>query len=512
MRTKKAILNSSINIISFIISFIPNLFVRKVFLQTLGSSMLGLSSLYTNIIGWLSIVEMGIGTAIIYSLYKPYANGEKDKIRAYIKFYGDFYKKIGLLILILGIIISPFLQFFIKDEIDTSIVLIGFLLYLINSFISYLFSHKLCILNVAQEAYKITIGTTISKLVIALLQIMMLNIYPNFIVYIVVQIMVNLIYFILINKYIDKRYKWIDSGNETLPVEEKDGLLKNVKALFMHKIGGLVVNSTDNLVISKFVGLSILGNYTNYQMIISSLQSLLNSALNGMTASIGNMLTEKDSNYSYEVHKKIFFLNFWIVSLMVITLYNVLNQFIVLWVGIDKILDNITFTVILINVYFAGMRGSVEQFQSGSGNFHQDRYAPIFEAIINLSLSLILVKYIGLTGVFIGTLISNFSVIFWTKPYIVYKYVFNRNLREYFKMYFKYFTIGIMSLLFTVLLTKNIKEVYTFEAFVLNCLINLISVNTIYIIIFKNTDIFNYYKKLIFKLLKSKRSKIVVNN
>ena len=184
MRTKKALINSSVNIIAFIVAFIPNLIIRKIFLNTLGSEILGLNSLYSNIIGWLSIVELGIGSAIIYSLYKPYAEGDKSQIRAYIGFYASFYRKVGMIILIIGLLISPYLKLFIEGKIDLKVATIGFILSLLNSFISYMFSHKLCILNVAQEAYKITISTTISKLTITFLQIIMLKIYPNFIIFI----------------------------------------------------------------------------------------------------------------------------------------------------------------------------------------------------------------------------------------------------------------------------------------------------------------------------------------
>ena len=469
--------------------------------------MLGLSSLYTNIIGWLSIVEMGVGTAIVYSLYKPYANNDESSIRAYIRFYGWFYRKIGFIILIAGILITPFLKCFIKGEIDLRIASIGFLLFLLNSFITYMFSHKLCILNVAQEAYKLTIGTTVSKLLIALFQFIMFKIYPSLILFIAIQVVINIIYFIGINLYITKKYPWLNKGKDELEVGERKKLLKNVRALFMHKIGELVIGSTDNIVISKFVGLRYLANYTNYQMIICALQGIVSQALNGLTASIGNMLTSETKTKSYEVHKKIFFINFWVVSFMIISLYNTLNQFVGMWVGTEYLLDKLTFIVVLINVYFASMRGSVDQFKSASGNFYQDQYAPIVESIINLVASLILVKRIGLAGVFIGTLISNITVIFWTKPYIVYKYVFNERLTEYFKMYFKYLLIGTIPLVVTNYITKPFKFNYNLGSFITNCIVNVIVINIIYIIIFFRTNEFKYYRNLVKKIATSGRDR-----
>ena len=425
MRTKKALINSSVNIISFFIIFLPNLLLRKIFLDKLGSDMLGLNSLYSNIIGWLSVVELGVGIAIVYSLYKPYVDNDKKKIRAYIRFFGWFYRRVGMIILISGILITPFLSYFIKGEINIKIASIGFILFLLNSFITYMFSNRLCILNVAQESYKITIGTTVSKLLIILLQLLMFKIYPNFIFFILIQLIINCIYYIIINIYIIIKYPWLNKGKEELEYNERRKLIKDIKAIFMHKISVLVVYGTDSLVISKFIGLKALTNYTNYQIVISALQAVIKQGLDGLTSSIGNMIANDDKNQSYEIHKKIFFINFWVVSFITISLYNTLKQFIALWVGPQYFLDNFTFVIILINVYFGSMRESVEQFQTASGNFYQDRYGAILEALVNLIVSIILAKHIGIAGVFIGTLISNLTVIFWTKPYVLYKYVFN---------------------------------------------------------------------------------------
>ena len=506
MRTKKALLNSSINISTYLLLFIPNLLIRRVFLNTLGSEMLGLNSLYTNIIGWLSIAELGIGSAIIFSLYKPFAENDRKKISIYVNFYGYFYRRVGFIVLLGGIFITPFLKFFIENNVNMKIITIAYLIFLLNSFITYMFSHRLCILNVAQEAYKITIGTTISQIIIYLLQYIILNNYPNFILYSSIQLIINIIYYLVINMYIESKYPWLGKEKNKLDKKSREDLFKNIKALFMHKIGSLVVNSTDNIIISKFVGLTSLANYTNYNTVIGALQRIVQMGLNGITASVGNMLAGNNKEKAYDIHKKIFFLNFWVVSFIVISLYNTLNQFVGLWVGNEYLLNKCTFVVILINLYFVAMRGSVEQFQNGSGNFHQDRYAPFAEAIINLTVSIFLVKRIGITGVFVGTLVSNFTVIFWTKPYVVYKYVFGKPLINYFIMYFKYLLIGVIALFISDYITSLVKYDLSIISFIINCLINIIFINCIYIIIFFKTNEFKYYLELLKNIINNIRS------
>ncbi|MCF0149550.1 MAG: oligosaccharide flippase family protein [Clostridium sp.] len=497
MRTKKAAINGLIGILTYLISFLPAMIVRKIFLTHLGDELLGLSSLYTNIISYLSIIEMGIGSAIIFSLYKPFAEDDRVKVKGYIDYYAKFYKIVGSIILVLGIVILPFLHIFIKDNIDMTKASIYFVLFLINTVISYWFSYKLCILSVAQEGYIVSIGTAISKVIIAILQVIILKLYSSFFLYITIQIIVNLLYYLVLNRYIDKKYGWLNTTNGEIETEEKHNLIKNVKALFMHKIGYVVVFGTDNLVISSFINLSSVAKYNSYNMIIAAIQGVINTAMAAITPSIGNLLVDNDKEKSISIHKKLFFMNFWIVSFVTISLYNTISQFINVWLGKEQLLDSFTVNIILVNLYFQLMRSSVEQFKEGSGNYYQDRYASFIEAFINLAFSIILVKQIGIAGVFIGTLISNIAVIFWVKPMITYKYVFNEPLRNYFYMYFKYLVIAIIPLLITHVLTRDIKQSVLLSDFILNCTINILVINLFYLIIFRKNKEFIYFKNLI---------------
>jgi len=497
MRTKKAAINGLVGILTYLISFLPAMIVRKIFLVQLGEELLGLSSLYTNIISYLSIIEMGIGSAIIFSLYKPFAEGDRVKVKGYIDYYAKFYKMVGVIISILGIIILPFLHIFINDNIDMTKAIIYFILFLINTVISYFFSYKLCIFSVAQEGYIVSIGTAISKVIMAIMQVIILKLYSSFFLYIIAQMAVNLLYYVVLNRYIDKKYTWLKRTNGKIEKVEKDSLIKNVKALFMHKIGYVVVFSTDNLIISSFINLSSVAKYNGYSMIISAIQGVINTATSAITPSIGNLLVDDDKEKSFSIHRKLFFMNFWIVSFVTISLYNTISQFIKLWMGRNQVLDIFTVNIILINLYFQLMRSSVEQFKEGSGNYYQDRYASFIEAFINLVLSIVLVRKIGIAGVFIGTLISNISVVFWVKPMITYKYVFNKPLRNYFYMYFKYMLIAIIPLLITHFLTRDVKQSLILKDFIFNCIINILVINLFYLIIFWKNKEFIYFKNLI---------------
>lgn len=506
MRTQKAMKNASIGMLTYILAFIPQFILRKIFLETLGEDTLGLNSLFMNLISYLSIIEMGIGSAIIFSLYRPFAEDNRVKIKGYLDYYARFYRIVGTFIFILGILLLPFLHLFITNDLEVNIQQSQwyFVLFLINTYMSYLFTYKFCILNVAQENYKVSIANTIAKILTAVIQFIGLIILPRFDIYIFIQIIVNLIQYIILNRYIDKKFVWLKAINGEITKQEKADLTKNVKALFIHKIGSIFVFGTDNIVISAFINLAAVARYNNYNMIINAIQGVVRAAIGAITPSIGNLLVEKDASEAYKVHQRLFLLNFWISSFVVIVLYNLSTQFVTVWLGKDAIIDNLTLSIILINFYFFLMRSPVESFKDGSGRYHEDRYASIFEAGINLIFSIILVQKIGLAGVFVGTFISNVAVLFWVKPLITYKYVFKRPLIDYFKTYFKYCLITLIPLGLTIALTQSIKLSNTFLMVVLNGIINTVVINIIYLLIFWKDENFIYFKNLILDRLKKR--------
>jgi O-antigen/teichoic acid export membrane protein len=504
---KKASINVSVNLLTFILGMLPSFILRKVFLDSLGNELLGLSSLYTSIIGLLSVVELGIGSAIIYSLYKPFAEDNKEKVKGYLNYYSKLYNIVGFVILGSGLLMIPFLSLFIKGQVNLLDAQIYFLLFLINTLITYFFSYKLSIINVAQEGYKISIATTVSKLVIAIIQYSLLKVYPNLYVFIIVQILINSIYFWFMNIHIDKIYPWIKTTIGAIDHEERKSLLTNVKALFLHKIGGILVLGTDSLVISSFINLTIVGIYSSYGMVLGAAQGVISSSLSGVAASVGNLLVAGNNENVYKIHRRLFFLSFWIASFATILLLNTVKPFVLLWLGESQVLDPTTIILLLINFYFFLMRGSVERFKEGGGIYVQDRYAPLVEAAINLIASIFLIKMIGLPGVFLGTLISNVAVIFWIKPKMVYKYIFKKKLSEYFLMYFKFLAIACIPLTITYIATIPLKEITSIYALAGNCLINTVVINLIYYLVFRNNEEFKYFQGLLVNLFEKAKNR-----
>lgn len=497
MRTRKATINIIVSIITYMVGYIPQFLIRKIFLEALGDNLLGVSSLYSNIIGYLSIAELGIGSAIIYSLYEPYEKRDKDIVSQLINFYSKIYKLIGLFILCMGLIIMPFIHLLIKDNpIELSELRICFMIILVDTAVSYFYSYKQSLLFVNQENYLVSIASTLSKLALSIIQVLILKLIPNFSIFLLAQLFTNLMYYIFLNKYIDHKFSWIDKKAKNLDPTVKRILFRDIKALFIHKFGGVAVSGTDNLIMAAFINLEAVARFNSYNMVLNALKNMFGTAMNSLTPSIGNLLVTRSKEYALEIHNRIFFLTYWISSIVIIICYNCLTQFVILWLGESQIIDNYSLILIYINLYFSMMRTSVEKFKDGSGNFYQDRFAPIIEGILNLIISVISVQYIGMAGIFLGTVISNFAVIFWTKPYITYKYVFQISVQEYYKRYFLYAFIFIVNLNISHVITMTLAKIYTIPMLVANLLVNFFVINALLLIWFAKNKDFKYFYKL----------------
>ncbi|MEG2289453.1 MAG: O-unit flippase [Clostridium sp.] len=500
MRVKHAKKNVIYGTMTYVLLMALTFVNRRIFIDVLGQDMAGLQGLLQNLLSLLNLVESGVGMAIMFSLYKPFAEDDRIQIKSTVTLYSKIYKISGTILLVGGIILSGCLGIFVKNQIPMGYARICFILYIIDTTLTYYFSYKTCMLYASQSGYVISFWDFIFKFLRSAVQIIVLFVFKSFLVFILIQIITNIGYLVTINYIIAKKFPWFKT-TEVSTVQGKDNIIKNIKALFIHKIGSFVVFGTDNIVISYFINLKTVAMYTNYSMVISFCQNFINKIFDGLTASIGNLLTEKDSEKAFQVFNKLMFLNFWISSFVTISLYNTLDDFVRIWLGKEFVLDNIVIIVLLMNFYITTMRMCIDKFKESGGLYYEDRYAPLFEITINLVFSIVLVNYIGLVGVFIGTLISNLTVIFWVKPKIVFKNVFNRGLGEYFKRYIGYMSLGIIPLGLTIYLGRAINFDSLFITFILKVILNIVVINLTYIIIFYRNKEFLYYKNLVMKKL-----------
>lgn len=483
-RTEKSKKNMLISLLGQTIILLISFVTRSVFVKTLSSEYLGLNGLFSNIISLLSLSELGVGIAITYSLYKPIADNNINEINAIMYLYKQVYKYIGLFILSAGLLIIPFLSFFIKGAGEIPYLKFYFILYILNSVVTYFYTYKQSLVVAYQNNYIVSLNRYLFTFIRNVFQIIILLKYNSFMMYLVTQIIFTLIENTMISKIADRMYPFI-KNNQTASISKETSreIKKNTLAMLFHKIGTVIVNGTDNVIISKFVGLASVGMYSNYWLVVTSLNAVYDYAFSSLTATVGNLGLTQSKEYSLNVFKKIYFVNYWIYSFSAVSLTILFNPFISLWLGDSYVLSQFTVYLIVINFYITGMRTGVNTFKNSYGLFWNDRYKPLIESLVNLIASLILVQFYGVNGVLVGTIISTLTTSFWIEPLVLFKHGFDEKLVTFMKIYIKYISLTI----FIVLLTKLVTDLFivaSFKVFLLKAIICVVIPNVIIISLF----------------------------
>lgn len=491
-RTKNSIINSTYATISKIAVVVMSFIVRTVFIKKLSQQYLGINGLFSNIITMLSLAELGIGIAIPYTLYEPLAKKNKEKINVLMKFYSKVYIVIGIVILLLGAAFIPFLHIFVKEMPDISNIKLIYFLFVISSAVSYFFGYKKMLIDSDQKGYianRITVAVTF---IFNVIQIIVLLLTANYIAYLVINIFSVLFQNILISLKCNKMYPYIkEKTNEKISKKDIKELTKNISALSLYKLGIVILNGTDNLIISKMIGVVAVGIYSNYLLITSSLEGIVSQIFLAITSSVGNLVVTENEEKSESVLNKLRFINFWIYGLCSTCLFILLNSFIRLWIGNDYCLSTLCCFFIALNFYVFGMQNVITSYRNVYGLFVQGKYRPIVMIVVNIVVSIVLCKYIGIVGIIIGTVVSRLFVIGIWDPIVVYKYGLKKSVKNYFKSYYMYLSIYVILQLLLWIVVKNI-IVSNFVMWVVVALIVFILYNLVLLLIFRKNDNFKY--------------------
>ena len=430
--------NVSANVIIYILQSVLSFAVRTIFIKKLGAELLGLDSLLINVLNMLSIAELGFSTAISYGLYKPLAENKITKISAYMSLYKRIYRAIGIIIILAGFILALFLQPIVGDYSYKYLYLVYFL-YLFNTASLYFISYKDVLLMADQKNYKVFKYNCFFNTSIYILQFIFILFTKNYIIYILIMILCRLINRILINRYITHYYKDVDfNSKEKLSTNEITSIKENIFGLFCFKIGDYVINSSDNIIISSFIGIVTVGIYTNYLSITTILKTIIKNIFNGITASFGNLTTKHNKEAEREVYDIMVFVGFFVSGFVTVCFLNLINPFVTVWLGEKFVVSTSSMILICINFYLMCNQMPLDTIKEAEGFYKKDRYIPIIQAIINIILSIILAGKMGLNGVLLGTTISYLLTVFWIKPLLLDKYIFEEKSTSYFLNQFKY--------------------------------------------------------------------------
>ena len=500
MRTKSSIKNTIAIFISQITNILLGMISTTLFIKFLNIEYRGINGLFHNIISMLSITELGISNAIVVNLYKPIHENNTERIKTLIHFYKKTYNIIILIITIIGLAIIPFLNIIVGPiTVDINLTL-AYILALLGSISSYTLAYKRSMLYATQKEYILQVIQTIYFIICNILQIISLYLTENYYLYLMIKLLCQIIENLVISLIVNKQYKYLKDKNYTkLDKKTEKSIWKKVGALSIHKLSTAIVNNTDNILISSFLGVISVGLYSNYYLIINNVKILLYGMMASTIAPIGDLLIEKNEEKNYQTFKKIRFINVWLAVFTSVCLLVIMQDFICLWIGKKYLLDNFVLLILILNYYQKILQRPYRNFKDAAGIWLEDKYVPLIIAILNIIFSIILLKIFGLAGVFIGTILS--SLVYWlySFPKYIYKGLFKKNYLNYFLEITSYLLLLFIAAFPTYKLIELFRVSNQLLQVAIDIVISCLIPNLILLIIFHKNKEFKYFRKLILK-------------
>ncbi len=445
-RVKKSLLNARVNLIFYFLNLALSFFSRKIFLDTLGADFMGLTGTLLNLLGFLNLAELGIGSAIGYVLYKPLYEDNKNQINEIISVFGYIYRWIGFIILGTGSLLACFLPFIFSNiSFHLSIIYFAYFSYLTTSLIGYFANYKQTLLGADQKNYIVTAYFQSAVLVKTIIQMALTYYTGNYYLWISMELLLGVAYTIILNWRIRKAYPWLKSESKQGKIlfKKYPEIIKYTKQLFIHKIACFAQYQTTPFLIYAFVSLKTVAYYSNYTLIIDKITQLINNLLSSTSAGVGNLIAEGNAKHIQTVFWELLSFRFLIAGTISFCLYQLTEGFISLWLGTEYIMPRYILLLIILNSFIGYTRGATDQFLQGYGLFY-DVWAPIAEVLINLTVAIIAGYIWGLPGILMGNISSLFLIVVVWKPYFLYNKGFKLSVLHYWIRYLKYIILIIL--------------------------------------------------------------------
>lgn len=495
--------NSAKNMVSGmlfrILSMLTAFVVRTVFIKCLSNDYLSVNGLYSSILNMLSLAELGFSTAMVYSMYKPLAEKDYTKLSQIMRLYKRVYRIIGTVILFIGLLIVPFLDVIIKNKPDIEGLTFYYLLFLFNSVLSYwFFAYMSSLLQADQRASVISNYSTIFNLIKTVIQIVLLLAFKNFTIYLIVQMLCTIFQNIAIAVRVKKDYPIFNNLKEELPRQEKKKIFDDVKALMLQKISFKILNTSDSIIISAFVGLNWVGLLSNFIMIEEAIVAVLSQVTLAISASLGNLFVESDDETGYIMFKRVDFMNYWLYAFSAIALITLSNPFVKIWLGGNYLLSNIAIVALFSRFFIEGYINTMSTFRSALGLFKQGKYLPLVVAGLNIVLSIGLSYPFGIAGVLFATPISRLCINGWYMPLVIHRDGFNKPVKPYyFKLLFRFSLLACVVVAMQLISSAVFAGGVTIIKFIIMVIITAILPNMVFLIVFCRNDEFKYFKNLV---------------
>ncbi|MFC0605709.1 lipopolysaccharide biosynthesis protein [Winogradskyella pulchriflava] len=434
-RVSKSLKNAKVGVFFFVATIFVQFYSRELFLNYLGDEFIGLETTLRSVLGFLNLAELGIGTAIGFTLYKPIFDENHNEINKIIALLGVLYKRIGYFIIGVGVVVSLFFPL-IFGETAFSLTLVYFVFYtlLSSTLLSYFANYHQSLLGADQKGYIIQGYFQTLNIIRVILQAFVAVYLKDFYIYIVLELVFSIIYSIVVRQKIKKEYPWliINSTQKAEIIKEYPDIIKKIKQVFVHKMGSFVKNGTDNILVFALVNVQSVAFFGNYQLILTKLSGLVKMAFAGTGSAVGNLIAEDDQENIKKVFWELMAIQFFIAGFFSLILYFTMEPFILLWLGEKYILAKTTLILLIANFFIFQISSTVERFKNAYG-LYQDTWAAATEAILNLAISLICGSIWGIDGIILGTLVSLILMVVIWKPYYLYAKGFNKSVWLYWK-------------------------------------------------------------------------------
>lgn len=431
-RTRNVVRNAFWGIGSTVIIAIGNFVVRTVFVRYLGIDYLGVNGLFTNVLAILSFSDLGIGIAVTYALYKPIAEDNQELIASIILFFKKAYRVIAAVVCCAGLLLLPFLDLLVNTDIPMGEIRIYYLVFLFNTVSSYFIVYRSTYVSACQKNYIIVNAGTISTMLTYICQILVIILTDSFFVYLIVAAAILLAKNIAVALYLGWRFPILRAKSAfPVPEQERQTLWRNIRALVVHKFGDISVNQTDNIIVSVCISTATVGLLSNYTMLVSLIRKLTDAIYNSFAASIGNLVASEDSEKCNAVFDEFDLFGFLLNGVMFICGVTLARPFVILWLGGDYVLGDDAITLLFFAVFLELQTSTVFHFKVADGRFKEDQWVPFLQAFVNLAASVLGAYFLGLPGVFLGTILQR-MIVAYVRPHIVYKYLLKRSARRYY--------------------------------------------------------------------------------
>lgn len=490
-RTFNTIKNISFGFICQFVTIFVSFANRTIFIRLLGEEYTGIGSLFSNILTFLSLAEFGVGNVLAYSLYSPIKEGNKEKVCQYLCFFRKIYICIAGAVLLLGIAAIPVLPTIIgKTTLPMNEIKLYYVLYLLNSVVSYFVIYKTTMLQADQKVYIKTVTQTTASVLMRITMTLYLMVTKNYVGYLIIQVIFNLAQNIFLSYITSRIYPYLSTKTEP---PEKGFVLKvvrDVKAMFLYKAAGMIINYTDNILISVLLGVSMVGFYSNYYLIISYIIIFMGHITAGVAGSLGNFNVNQDANRSYKMFNNLLYFISLITIICCCCYTNLIQGFVKIWIGERYILDYSIVLSLVFSFYINNIISPVWMYRESMGMFREIKYTLLIAAVLNIVLSVILGKVMGLSGIIIATGIARLVTVVWYEPCILFKRKFKMKSTVYFIYQLKQLMLNMMIFLISIVICRFIKDdIIGLLARAMVCIVVIVVIEFVFM---RNTDEFRW--------------------